>query len=98
MRKSINGTLLQNCGRTKANEKFSGKGHKNHVFKDCAGKARRKAKKIKINENTYNTEIPVFLNDKSIHMESINSDDDWFSEIEFEKQNIDDGNDEELPF
>ena len=24
------------CGRTRANEKFSGKGHRNHICKDCA--------------------------------------------------------------
>jgi hypothetical protein len=68
------------------------------VCKDCAGKARRKAKKNNINENTFSVKTPVFLNDKSINMESMNSDDDWVSEIEFEKQNIDDENDEELPF
>ena len=25
------------CGRTRPNEKFSGKGHRTHVCKDCAG-------------------------------------------------------------
>lgn len=36
------------CGRTRANEKFSGKGHAKHICKDCAGKSgRRKGKHLK---------------------------------------------------
>ena len=39
------------CGRTRANEKFSGKGHKNHVCKDCSGKSSKKADKNSLDEN-----------------------------------------------
>ncbi|BBN97928.1 hypothetical protein St703_06330 [Sporolactobacillus terrae] len=35
------------CGRTRPNEKFSGKGHRNHICKDCS---RRKEKKNDKNE------------------------------------------------
>ena len=30
------------CGRTKANEKFTGKGHKNHICKKCSNKPKSK--------------------------------------------------------
>lgn len=86
------------CGRTRANEKFSGKGHKNHVCKDCSGKSVRKAKKNSIDENAFAFETMVLLNDMPIQPESMFFDDNWFSEIDFEKQNIDDENGEELPF
>jgi len=33
------------CGRRRANEKFSGKGHAAHICKDCAKKQRAEAKK-----------------------------------------------------
>ncbi len=82
------------CGRTRANEKFSGKGHKNHVCKDCSGKSSKKVKEYSFNE----TENMVSSNDVLIQSEDICFDDNWFSEIDFEKQNISDENDEELPF
>lgn len=86
------------CGRTRANEKFSGKGHKNHVCKDCSGKSVRKAKKNSIDKNAFVSETAVLLNDMPLQQENIYFDDNWFSEIDLEKQNIDDENDEELPF
>jgi len=58
------------CGRTRANEKFSGKGHKNHVCKDCSGKYGRKAKKNGIDENVSASETTVLLNDMPIQPES----------------------------
>ncbi|OLN27401.1 hypothetical protein DSOL_4583 [Desulfosporosinus metallidurans] len=33
------------CGRTRANERFSGKGHASHICKDCAPTLRQKHKK-----------------------------------------------------
>lgn len=86
------------CGRTRANEKFSGKGHKNHVCKDCSGKSGRKAKKNGLNKNAFASETIVPSNAVPIQSESKYYDDNWFSEIDFEKQNIDDENGEELPF
>jgi len=86
------------CGRTRANEKFSGKGHKNHVCKDCSGKSGRKAKKNSLNENAFASKTIVSSNALPIQSESMYYDDNWFSEIEFGKQNVDDENGEELPF
>jgi len=53
------------CGETKANEKFSGKGHKNHICKQCALKP-----KEKIDEVDQTDEIFGFL--KQSHISSKN--------------------------
>ena len=82
------------CGRTRANEKFSGKGHKNHICKDCSGKSGIKIKKNSIDENIFTSETTVRLNDILIRRGSTYLDDNWFSEIDFER-NVDD---EILPF
>jgi hypothetical protein len=34
------------CGRTRPNEKFSGKGHKNHICKECSRKPKEELYKI----------------------------------------------------
>lgn len=86
------------CGRIRANEKFSGKGHKIHVCKDCSGKSGRKAKKNSLDVNAPASETTVMLNDIPMQPEDMYFDDNLFSEIDFEKQYIDDENDEELPF
>lgn len=44
------------CGRTRANEKFSGKGHKNHVCRDCSGKFGKKANKNSLDKNVFATQ------------------------------------------
>jgi hypothetical protein len=92
------GHYCRRCGRTRANEKFSGKGHKNHVCKDCSGKSSKKANKNNWNENTVATKNIVASLAVPIQSEDMYFDDNWLSEIGFEKQNIDDENDEELPF
>ena len=35
------------CERTRANEKFTGKGHKNHICKECTNKAKSKLNESK---------------------------------------------------
>ncbi|NLN87170.1 MAG: hypothetical protein GX133_06155 [Syntrophomonadaceae bacterium] len=86
------------CGRTRANEKFSGKGHKNHVCKDCSGKSGREAKKNSIDKNAFGSATTVLLKDMPIQLESRYIDDNWPSEIEFEEQNMDGENGEDVPF
>jgi ribosome-binding protein aMBF1 (putative translation factor) len=86
------------CGRTRANEKFSGKGHKNHVCKDCSGKSGIKAKKDNENENDFDLETIMPLKTVPIQWESMYYDDHRFPEIDFENENADDDKDEELPF
>ena len=36
------------CGRVRANEKFSGKGHSKHICRDCAKKQVRVKKKVEM--------------------------------------------------
>ncbi|WP_138418314.1 hypothetical protein [Aquibacillus sediminis] len=43
MGKKKRGHFCKVCGRIRANEKFSGKGHRQHICKDC----KRKGKKLK---------------------------------------------------
>ena len=86
------------CGRTRANEKFSGKGHKNHVCKDCSGKSSKKANKNSLNEYAFDSQNIVASNEVPIESEYVYFEDNWFFEIDFAKQNVNDENDEELPF
>jgi rubredoxin len=41
------------CGRVRPNEKFSGKGHKNHICKQCASKPKEKIKAIEQKEEIF---------------------------------------------
>ena len=86
------------CGRTRANEKFSGKGHKNHICKDCSGKYSRKANWNSSSEDDLISETKLLSNDVLIHSENLFFDDDWFPEVDLDKQNIGAEDDEELPF
>lgn len=54
------------CGRTRANEKFSGKGHKNHICKDCSGKSGKKAKSKNLGENLFSAEPIMSSADKEL--------------------------------
>ncbi len=86
------------CERTRANEKFSGKGHKNHVCKDCSGKSSRKAYGKSANEG-FSPETTLQINDMTIQSEKMFTHEDSFSfEIDFEKQDISDDDNGELPF
>ena len=53
------------CGRTRANEKFSGKGHKKHICKDCAGKARKYKGKVKLADDDFEYLIPIDFLDEN---------------------------------
>ena len=98
-RKSIQmGHYCRICGRTRANEKFSGKGHKNHVCKDCSGKSSKKAKEHSFNVDTVTPEPMVRSHDVRTQSEDMYFDETWFSEIDIEKQYIEDEDDAELPF
>ena len=54
------------CGRQRPNEKFSGKGHKNHICKDCA-----KLPKEEIDETDQMDEIFKYLQQSSISLKNI---------------------------
>ena len=42
------------CGRTRPNEKFSGKGHKNHICKECSRKPKEEIDEIEQTEEIFN--------------------------------------------
>lgn len=42
------------CGRTRPNEKFSGKGHKNYICKDCSRKPKEEIDEIDQTEEIFN--------------------------------------------
>lgn len=42
------------CGRSRPNEKFSGKGRKNHICKDCAQMPKEEKEAIILEEEIYN--------------------------------------------
>ncbi len=42
------------CGATKSNESFSGKGHKNHICKECSRKPKEEIEKIDHLEEIFN--------------------------------------------
>jgi ribosome-binding protein aMBF1 (putative translation factor) len=86
------------CGRLRANEKFSGKSHKNHVCRDCSRKSSKKSNKNNLNKNTFAPENVVVSIDVPIQSEDMYFDDYWLSEIDLVKRNVEDEEDEELPF
>ena len=49
------------CGRTRSNEKFSGKGHKKHICKDCSGKAGRKKRESEETFDGFDRELDYFM-------------------------------------
>lgn len=86
------------CRRTRANEKFSGKGHKKHVCKDCSSKSGGKVEKEAINESIFDLETLIPFDTAFIQTENIYYDDIWLYEADFENENGEDERDEELPF
>ena len=86
------------CGRTRANEKFSGKGHKNHVCKDCTGKSSKKDNKNSLSESAFAPHYKWASNYAPIQLEEECIENDWLFTVNFAKQNDEDKNDEELPF
>lgn len=85
------------CGRTRSNEKFSGKGHKNHVCKDCSGKSSKKAKKSTFTEDAQTVENLMSLDNVLIQSEENYFEYFWFYEGDLEIE-AGDEDDEDLPF
>ncbi len=60
------GHYCRGCGRYRANEKFSGKGHKLHICKDCKGKGRTGVEEeqffhVKQRHNSYRKPLKIKL-------------------------------------
>jgi len=65
--KKYRGHYCRICKRTRPNEKFSGKGHRNHICKDCARKP-----KSDIDEIDQKQEIFRYLQQSNISKKNIN--------------------------
>ena len=51
--KKYRGHYCRICGRIRPNEKFSGKGHRNHICKECARKPKTEIDKIEQKEEIF---------------------------------------------
>ncbi|NLL00754.1 MAG: hypothetical protein GX271_08865 [Clostridiales bacterium] len=84
------------CGRTRANEKFSGKGHKNQICKDCSRKPKQQGQ-----SNSKEDDLilgAMTLPEDEDELEDIYFNNVWFPENELEEENTYIENDEEIPF
>jgi hypothetical protein len=66
MKKNRNGHYCRICGRSRPNEKFSGKGHRNHICKECARKPM-----TEINEIDQTEEIFSFMQQSHISKKNV---------------------------
>ena len=66
MKKKHSGHYCRICERFRPNEKFSGKGHRNHICKECASKP-----KNEINEIDQTEEIFSFLSQSHISKKNV---------------------------
>ncbi|SFG79600.1 hypothetical protein SAMN02982927_02803 [Sporolactobacillus nakayamae] len=83
------------CGRTRANEKFSGKGHRNHICKDCS---RRKAKKNSKHEEHFSPELLSLAETMPTRLRDVFGNDFEIFDLDFERYDADEEDDENLPF
>ena len=91
------GHYCRNCGRTRANEKFSGKGHKNHTCKDCSRKSKQQGHN-NLKEDHLILGAKTLPEDELIPIDDIYFNNIWFLENELEEENIYIENDEDIPF
>jgi len=54
------------CGRSRPNEKFSGKGHKNHICKECSSKPKDEIEAIDQTEEIFNFLSQSRISEKNI--------------------------------
>lgn len=57
--KRNHGHYCKVCNEYKANEKFTGKGHKNHVCKKCTSSTKKLPESIKANQSLYESKAVV---------------------------------------
>jgi hypothetical protein len=66
MKKKRSGHYCRICGKTRPNEKFSGKGHRNHICKECSRKPKTERDEIDQTE-----EIFSFMNQSHISKKNV---------------------------
>ena len=71
------------CGATKSNESFSGKGHKNHICKECSRKPKEEIEKIDHLEEIFNfmDQSNISKKNKIRLKELVNSENNKISEL-----------------
>ena len=71
------------CGATKSNESFSGKGHKNHICKECSRKPKEEIEKIDHLEEIFNfmDQSNISKKNKTRLKELVNSENNKISEL-----------------
>ena len=87
-KKHYRGHFCKICGAIKPNEKFSGKGHKNHICKSCSKLPQEKKNemlRIRKNESSMYKSIQAFTESTRF-------------EDEIDEDNIDWNDDDALPF
>lgn len=72
------------CGRTRANEKFTGKGHKNHICKDCTRESGRKPKEEYAEANPSIIEDYAILLSEDENLET----EDYLYELELNEEDF----------
>ncbi|WP_262393179.1 hypothetical protein [Sporolactobacillus inulinus] len=83
------------CGRTRPNEKFSGKGHRNHICKDCS---RIKAKKSRNEEYAFSPDLKSLLDTMPPDAQDREEDNLSLITVEFEKHDAVVESNDDLPF
>ncbi|SFG78874.1 hypothetical protein SAMN02982927_02769 [Sporolactobacillus nakayamae] len=84
------------CGRTRPNEKFSGKGHRKHICKECS---RKKPMKNSRHENdAVSAELKSLIDTMPPHMQNVGDDNLALNDCDFNKHDADEPYDEDLPF
>jgi len=86
------------CGRTRANERLSGKGHKNHICKDCSRKSKQQGRN-NLKEDDVILGAKTISEDEIIQLEDTYFNNIWFLENDaLEEQNTYIEDDEDIPF
>ena len=66
MKKTGRGHFCRICGRTRANEKFSGRGHRDHVCKDCQRMPREQRDRIERLDELWNFLDQSHISEKNV--------------------------------
>jgi hypothetical protein len=66
MKKKRSGHYCRICGKTRPNEKFSGKGHRNHICKDCARKPKTERDEIDQTEEVFSFMSQSHISKKNV--------------------------------
>ena len=83
MKKKRSGHYCRICGTSRPNEKFSGKGHRDHICKECARKAKAERDEIDQTEEIFSFMSQSHISKKNVERLSVlaDSEHDKISEL-----------------